>query len=205
MIPALLLQAGLPLLAKWIGGALEKVEHPAAKAAAGALADVTAAISTKQITPEQLAEANRHVEAMAKLDSEEYREVLREVNATMRVEAQADDEYTRRWRPFWGYASAYAWQVQTYTACVAVIAAIGIVIFGEADKARIIFEGLAALFEAMSEMWMVALAVLGVGVYQRSRDKARAAGVPSMFETIIDRVTKRNPAAAAPPATGKKS
>lgn len=205
MIPAFLLQAGLPLLAKWIGGALEKIEHPAAKAAAGALADVTTAISTKQISPEQIAEANRHVEAMAKLDSEEYREVLREVNATMRVEAQADDEYTRRWRPFWGYASAYAWQVQTYTACVAVGAAIVLVFMGEGEKARIVFDGLAALFDAMSEMWMVALGVLGVGIYQRSRDKARAAGAPSMFETVIDRVTRRNPAAAAPPAMGKKS
>src|SRR4051794_41133208 len=33
---------------------------------------------------------------------------LAEVNATMRAEGQSADPWQRRWRPFWGFASAWA-------------------------------------------------------------------------------------------------
>jgi len=68
VIPALLAQIGLPLLVKAVGGALEKIDHPVAKAATSAMNAVDAAIVSKSITPEHLAEANRHTERMTELD-----------------------------------------------------------------------------------------------------------------------------------------
>jgi hypothetical protein len=164
MIPALLAQLGLPLLVKVVGGALGKIDNPVAKTAAGALADVGEAISVKGIDPAQVAEANRHVETMAALDSEDYRETIREVNATIRAEAGSEDPYVRRMRPTFGYVMAATWALQ--------MAAVAWVIVAAPKDAAQVVEALGAL----SLMWSVGLSVLGVYVYKRSADKAIAAG-----------------------------
>ncbi|MBN9499183.1 MAG: ribokinase [Alphaproteobacteria bacterium] len=164
MIPALLLQAGVPLLARWLGQALGGIEHPAAKAASKALGEVGEAIAAERIDPEQLAAAQCHLEEMAKIDGENYRATLAEVNATARVEAQSDDPYVRRMRPTFGYVMAITWAAQMAAIAWAIVAT-------PKDAAQIV-EALGAL----SLMWSVGLSVLGVYVYKRSADKALAAG-----------------------------
>lgn len=161
MIPALLASIGLPLLVKAVGGALGGVDHPAAKAAAGALADVGAALDAKSVPPEQVAEAHRHLERMTELDSGEARQALAQINASLRVEARSEDWYVRRWRPTFGYAVAATW--------TATMAAVSWAIVAEPAQAPTI---IAALVNT-SPIWGVALGVLGVSVVKRSQDKAR--------------------------------
>ena len=158
-LPALLVQAGIAGLTKLVGSALAKVDHPAAKAASEALGVLDSAITKGEISPEQLAEANRHTETMAKVDSDEVREIIREVNATARVEAQSDDGYVRRMRPTFGYIMAFTWALQ--------MVAIAWTIFMKPEAAGSVVGALGEL----TVMWSVGLSVLGVYVYRRSKEK----------------------------------
>jgi hypothetical protein len=164
MIPAVLAQVGLPLLVKWVGAALAGIDNPAAKGAARALDEVGAAFAATRVDPAQLAEANRHLEAMAAADGADYRAALAEVNATARIEAQSEDPYVRRMRPTFGYVMALTWAVQMAAVAWAIVTA--------PKEAAHVVEALGAL----SLMWSVGLSVLGVYVYKRSSDKALAAG-----------------------------
>jgi len=186
MLSALLLKFGLPALVNLVGGALGKIDNPIAKTASSALADVGTAIGKKEITPEQLAEGHRHIEAMDKTESEDFQTALREVNATIRAEAQSDDAFTRRWRPFFGYVTAVTWGLQATAIAFAIVWATL-----NAEQSSAIFAGLAALMGAMTVMWGIALSVLGVQVVQRSRDKAVAAGAapPTFIEMLMARKT----------------
>ena len=176
MIPAVLAQVGLPLLVKWVGAALAGIDNPAAKGAARALDEVGAAFAATRVDPAQLAEANRHLEAMAAADGADYRAALAEVNATARIEAQSEDPYVRRMRPTFGYVMALTWALQ--------MAAVAWAIVVEPKDAGRIVEALGAL----SLMWSVGLSVLGVYVFKRSADKALAAGhAPT---PLIDRLQR---------------
>jgi hypothetical protein len=179
MIPALLASIGLPLLTKAVGGALGLIDHPAAKTAADALTAVGDAVSAKEITPEQIAEANRHVERMAELDSQEAREALAQVNQTFRTEVQSEDAYVRRWRPTFGYAVALTWTLT--------MAAIAWAIVAEPIQAPTI---IAALVNT-SPIWGIALGVLGVAVVKRSQDKAVATGQPTPDSSGIAGAVRR--------------
>lgn len=159
MIPALLASIGLPLLVKAVGGALDGVDHPAAKAAAGALSHVEKALKADEVTPEQVAEANRHLERMAELDSAEATAALAQVNESLRTESRSDDWYVRRWRPTFGYAVAATWTATMGATAWAIIA--------EPAQAPTI---IAALVNT-SPIWGIALGVLGIAVVKRSHDK----------------------------------
>lgn len=182
MIPAVLAQVGLPLLVKWVGAALAGIDNPAAKGAARALDEVGAAFTATRVDPAQLAEANRHLEAMAAADGADYRAALAEVNATARIEAQSEDPYVRRMRPTFGYVMALTWALQ--------MAAVAWAIVVEPKDAGRIVEALGAL----SLMWSVGLSVLGVYVYKRSADKALGAGrAPESGLAALARVLDRKP------------
>jgi hypothetical protein len=200
MLSALLVKFGLPALVNLVSGALAKVDNPIAKTASSALADVSTAIGKKEITPEQLAEGHRHIEALDKTESEDFQTALREVNATIRAEAQSDDVFTRRWRPFFGYVTAVTWGLQATAIAFAIVWATL-----NAEQSSAIFAGLAALMGAMTVMWGIALSVLGVQVVQRSRDKAVAAGAapPTFIEMLMARKTAEPepPNVPAAPAT----
>ncbi len=86
----------------------------------------------------------------------------------------------RRWRPTFGYAVTAAWAAQ--------MAAIAWAVVAHPTDAPAILAAAASL----SAMWGVALAVLGVAVHERSRDKALAAGQPapglaSLAAALLDR------------------
>jgi hypothetical protein len=164
MIPALLASVGLPLLVRAVGSALDGVDHPMAKAAAGALSQVGQALTDKAIPPEQVAEANRHLERMTDLDTAETRHTLAQINASLRAEARSDDWYVRRWRPTFGYAVALTW--------TATMIAVSWSIIDDPTQAPAI---IAALVNT-SPIWGIALGVLGVAVVKRSQDKARLGG-----------------------------
>lgn len=180
MLPALVAQLGLPVLVKLVGGALARIDSPVAKAASDTLAEVAGAIDGKKLSPEQIAEANRHLETLAKLDSDDYRETIREVNASLRAEAASEDPYVRRMRPTFGYVMAATWAAQMTAVAWIVVAA-------PRDAAPVI-DALGAL----SLMWSVGLSVLGVYVYKRSADKALGAGHPAAgFVDTLQTALKR--------------
>jgi len=190
-IGALLAKIGIPLLVDVVAGALGKVDHPAAKIASEALGNVKGAIAEKEITPEQIAEANRHVEMLERIDSDDWQTALKQVNQTIRTEAQSEDSYVRRWRPTFGYCMAYTWTAEAITICLGVLVSAGLAIFGKPDAGTMLLTGLENLIEAMTLMWSVALSVVGVNAVQRSRDKAiRAGKVPgSLFGTLIGTIS----------------
>lgn len=109
-------------------------------------------------------------------------ERLRIVNATMQTETASADPYVRRWRPTWGYVSAYAWAAQVGATVLAVAAAAVLATMGDAAKSAILLEAVAHLWEASFGTWTVALTVLGLNVHARSRDKK---GDPNQAPTGI--------------------
>lgn len=159
MLPALLAQIGIPVLIKTVTRALEKMTSPAAKDAAATLKKVDAAITSGGITPEQVSEANRHVEKMAELDSAEFKTMIEQVNTSLRAEAASNDAYVRRMRPTFGYIMAITWAAQ--------MLAIAFVILETPEKANAVMAAMGDL----DTIWTVGLSVLGIYVYKRSQEK----------------------------------
>lgn len=99
---------------------------------------------------------------------------LETVNETIRTEAKSDDAYVRRWRPTFGYLVALAWLLQS--------CAIGLAVVSDPAQAGNISQAVTAL----TPMWSVALAILGINVHNRSQDKRVAAGQnPGSFMDAI--------------------
>lgn len=169
MLSAFLSQVGLPVLIAIVGGALGVLEHPAAKTAVQALGKVEAALKSGQITPEQLAEANRHSEKMAEMEIEHYQTSLSEINKSLRAEIASEDKYVRRMRPTFGYLMAFTWAAQMF--------GIAYVIIFETDKAGVVMVAMGNL----SAIWAVGLSVLGIYVYKRSDDKQNKASRDVIF------------------------
>lgn len=169
MIPALLASVGLPLLVKAVGGALSGLDHPAAKIAVDALEGVGKAIGTKEIPPEQLAEANRHIERMAEIDSVEAREALAQINQTMRAESASDKWWVSGWRPFWGFVSALAFAIVAALVCWLGYQAVRT---GNQDALRMVPD----LVTAMAMLFGIPGAILGVASWHRGKEKRIRAG-----------------------------
>lgn len=120
-------------------------------------ADPKAAAKLKAAEMGHAAEMRRMV-----LEAETTR--LAEINKTMRAELATDDKYKTWWRPTFGYMAAITWFVQGLAIVYAIIA--------EPMEAPKIIEAIASL----GMMWSVALAVLGVQINARSKDKQTATG-----------------------------
>ncbi|MBB3231719.1 3TM-type holin [Halomonas stenophila] len=107
---------------------------------------------------------------------------LAEINQTMRAEAASQDGYVRRWRPTFGYLVAIAWAVLTLAIAGSIVMAPG--------EAGIVAQAITAL----TPMWSVALAILGINVSKRSQDKQVAAGqspAPGFMGAIATRLAGR--------------
>lgn len=164
MIPALLAQIGLPLLVRAVGAGLDRLDHPAAAGAAQALREVGDDLDQGRVAPERVAEANRHLERMADLESAEARATLAEVNRSLRAEVASGDAFVRRMRPTFGYVLALSWAAQ--------MGAVAWVMVAEPERAGAAIEALSSL----GAIWSVGLGVLGIYVYRRSDEKRRAGG-----------------------------
>lgn len=174
MLAGLLAQIGLPLLVKVIGGALGRLDHPAAQSAAEALDGVGTAIERGAITPEAIDEANRHVERMAAINAEREAKILSEINQTIRAETQSEDRYVRRMRPTFGYILAITWFAQ--------MLAVAYVIALEPEQAGNVIGALGQL----SAIWTVGLSVLGIYVYKRSQEKtANGHATPGLLSNFV--------------------
>ncbi len=159
MLSALLARAGLPVLITIVSSVLGALDNPVAKTASDALGEVSETIKNGGISPEQLAEANRHAEKMASMEIEGYAEALEEINKSLRAEIASTDGYVRRMRPTFGYLMAATWAAQMF--------GIAYVIIFETDKAGVVMAAMGNL----SAIWAVGLSVLGIYVYKRSDEK----------------------------------
>ncbi len=159
MITTILSKIGLPVLISIVGGALGVLDNPTAKKASDALGRVGELIQNGGISPEQLAEANRHTEKMAELEIEDYKSSLLEINKSLRAEVASSDKYVRRMRPTFGYLMALTWGAQMF--------GIAYVIIFNTDKAGVVMAAMGNL----SAIWAVGLSVLGIYVYRRSDEK----------------------------------
>ncbi|MDX1464107.1 MAG: 3TM-type holin [Halomonas sp.] len=185
-----------PAVAAAIGG------PPAGGIAAGAARMVTGLLGVEN-TPGGLVAAAQDPEKRAELiriDQEHRRELeklrleaeaaeaheatkrLAEINQTIRAEAASQDAFVRRWRPSFGYLVAISWAVMTLALAWSIVMAPG-----EAGT-------VAQAITALTPMWSVALAILGINVSKRSQDKQVAAGqspAPGFMGAIATRLAGR--------------
>lgn len=161
MLPVLLAKIGLPVLIKTVSDALDNVNNPVAKAASTTLKQVDHAITAGSITQEELQEANRHVEKMTEIDSEEAKIALTQINESLRAEIASQDKYVRRMRPTFGYIMAFTWAAQ--------MLAIAFVILDSPEQAGHVMRAMGDL----DTIWTVGLSVLGIYVYKRSQEKKK--------------------------------
>ncbi len=159
MLSTVLSKIGLPVLIEFVAQALGKIDNPIAKSASAALEEVEGALTGGLISAEQMAEANRHAEAMAMINMQQYETSLSEINQSLRAEITSDDKYIRRMRPTFGYLMAATWASQMF--------GLSYIIIFKTELAATVMQGMAAL----STIWAVGLSVLGIYVYKRSEDK----------------------------------
>lgn len=164
MLGAIIARLGIPVLVSIIGGALGRIDNPAAQSASKALGNFDEALAGGVISAEQMAEANRHAEKMAELKAKENETALAEINQTLRADAASTDAYVRRMRPTFGYLMAITWAAQ--------MLGLAYVVIFETDKAPAVLDGM----ESLSTIWAVGLSVLGVYVYKRSEEKKASSG-----------------------------
>ncbi|MFA5592575.1 MAG: 3TM-type holin [Micavibrio sp.] len=164
MFAALIGKIGLPVLVSLLAGALARVNNPAAQTASEALGNFESAIAGGVISAEQVAEANRHAEEIARIKAKEYESVLGEINQSIRAEAASDDVYVRRMRPTFGYLMAVTWAAQ--------MLGLAYVLTFQTEKAPAILNGM----EGLSTIWGIGLSVLGIYVYKRSEEKKAVGG-----------------------------
>lgn len=151
----ILASVGVPVLINALSETLKTIQNPLTQGAAKALEAVDGAIQNGQITNEQVAEANRHAERMAELQTQSQGEV----NQSLRAEIASSDAYVRRMRPTFGYIMAVTWGAQ--------MLAIAYVVVFETNKAFMVLNAM----ESLSAIWAMGLSVLGIYVYKRSEEK----------------------------------
>jgi hypothetical protein len=188
MTLSILAQFGLPVLVEMAGGLLRSIAHPSAQNAADALYGLEEAIKNGALSEDELREANRHVEEMAKIQMQQQSALSSEVNQSMRAEIKSEDAYIRRMRPTFGYVMALSWAAQ-------MLGVAYIMIFKTNDAIIVIIA-----IESLGTIWAVALSVLGVYVYKRSEDKkivrrfiSRDSGLEETIESEVLSAIKKPP------------
>ena len=159
MVAGILAQVGIPVLVNAVKEALSRVDNPVARGASEALEQLDDAVKRGQVTPEQMQEANRHIEKMAELEAQERENAISQINESLRAEVASSDPYVRRMRPTFGYLIAITWAAQ--------MLALAWVIIYETESASLVIEAM----ESLGTIWAVGLSVLGIYVYKRSEDK----------------------------------
>ena len=190
MIPALI--AAAPALIGLFtrgGSTAERVATAASDVARAVTGQSTddAAAQALRADPARLLEYQQTMAGQALALYESETERLREVNKTMQAELCSGDAYVRRWRPTFGYIVGISW-----LGLMGAMAAAILVTPADAP-------GIIASAASLAPHWGIALAVLGVAVHERSKDKEVAAGRPparSLLDAVTERVSGSRPAGA---------
>lgn len=176
----------VPDIVRWFGSDDEA-------AVAQKVVDVAAAVTGENDPQLAMDKIGRDPELQIKLQQamqpviiaqfQEESKRLETINATMRVEIQSNDKFKSYWRPFFGYIMALSWGAMMFAIVWAVI--------DSPDQADRIINSLSAL----ATMWSVGLAVLGIQIRARSKDKVIANGhapEPGIMSAIAQRIKGKN-------------
>lgn len=160
---------GLPLLGSVFAGPAGSAAGQAAARALGVdptpeavSAAIAADVSEAALRLREM--ETRHEQELTRLLLETAASDIREVNATMRVEASSDKWWVSGWRPYWGFASATAWAFLAI--CVGWAVARG--------EGSVVIDALASL----DAFWFVPLVICGAASYHRGMEKRQRAGEP---------------------------
>lgn len=181
MVSPLLIQAGLPVLLNIVSEALGTVDHPAARVASQSLGNVTDALGRGQISAEQIAEANRHAEAMANLQAQESESAYEQVNESLRAEIASDDPYVRRMRPTFGYLMAVTWTAQ--------MTGLAYIMTFRTEEAYSVLSAM----DSLAAIWAMGLSVMGIYFYKRSEEK-KSFRAPILRERAVEPLPVPKPA-----------
>jgi len=172
-----LAQVGIPVLVKGLAEGLSRLKSPVAQGAAAALSELFTAFGNGAVSPEQLAELNRHLEKVQEIESSERQNSIAQINESLRVEVASTDPYVRRMRPTFGYIIATTWGAQMF--------ALAYVIVFDTNQAALVIDAM----EKLGTIWAVGLSVLGIYVYKRSEEKSygavlreEAPALPAVFD-----------------------
>lgn len=152
-----------------------KIASGVAQTITGTSSD-NAALDALKHDPKLLVEYQREMNTQAVTLYVEETKRLQTVNETIRHEAASSDPYVRRMRPTFGYIMALSW--------AAMMAGVSWTIF---DKPELAGDVIASL-GSMSTIWSVGLAVLGVYVWGRTKEKTPAT---SPLSGLLSRLIKR--------------
>lgn len=128
-------------------------------------ANPEALLKLKQLESDERVRLRELSVEQSKIESEERRNQLTQQHATMQAELASNDPYVRRWRPTFGYAMCVAW-------CL-LFAGIAYALVASPEHAAEMINAVVAL----TPLFSVALAVLGISIHKRSQDKQVAKGV----------------------------
>ena len=134
---------------------------------------------------------NEHAETMTRIEALQTQ--AQQTGQTMRVEYGSTDPFVRHWRPMWGYVSAYAWAAEALAIVGGITGGTIAALIGNAKAATVILGSMPMIIGSMAALWSIALAVLGVSITQRSKDKALQAGhppTPGLFQTLVNKIGK---------------
>lgn len=111
---------------------------------------------------------------------------LENVNITMREESKAEDSWTRRWRPYWGFISGTAFAI----VCVGLIIIIAKAVWkGDYE----VMAHIPSLISAIAMLFSVPAAILGVASWHRGmkqRIDAGEVGQPGIMGAIANRIKR---------------
>lgn len=183
------LGSAAPLVGGLLGGPLGGVAGSLVASALGVDASpraVDAALASDPAAIQKIREMEiTHATELRRMSIEAETARLVEVNRTMQAEAASCDPYVRRWRPTFGYAVALTWIAQT----VALVAVTVYAPFAAPETGAMLINATGDAIAGLATMWAIALAVLGVNVTSRSRDKMVLAGQrpKSVVEMLFDK------------------
>ncbi len=181
MVSPVLIQAGLPVLLNILSEALVRVNHPAARVASQSLGNVTDALGRGQISAAEIAEANRHAEEMATLQSQEFKAAYEQVNQSLRAEIASEDPYVRRMRPTFGYLMAITWAAQ--------MMGLAYIMTFRTEQAHQVL----AAMDSLAAIWAMGLSVLGIYFYKRSEEKKTGLRIMPQPVMVEEKVIKPVP------------
>lgn len=178
-----------PLVGGLLGGPLGGVAGSLVASALGVDASPHAVDNALSSDPAALARIREleitHATELRRMAIEAETTRLVEVNRTMQAEAQSCDPYVRRWRPTFGYAVAGTWILQT----VAFVAVTVYAPFANPETGAALVNAVGDALAGLGTQWAVALAVLGVNVASRTKDKMVQSGhrPKSVIEMLFDK------------------
>lgn len=182
------LKGSLPVIGTALGGPAGAVVGSVLSMALGTNDNPDAVLDTLRQDPDaiikyKLAELQTNRDVLVAFEQAEQ-EKLRIVNETMRSEHNSHDAFVRRWRPFYGYAVALSWFIQmtSFSFMFTYVA------INNSEELANLVQQFAVLSGALISLWGIALAVLGVSVHQRSRDKK---GVSEQAKGFLSGLIKR--------------